>query len=465
MPARNRDTWTGGHTSNLPLQDGARVGVVGGGPAGSFFSYFLLSLAERVDLRLQLDVYEPRDFTRAGPPGCNMCGGIISESLVQVLAAEGLVLPPSVVQRGIESYILHTDEGSVRIETPLHEKRIGAVHRGRGPKGAKGMRWESFDGYLQGLAREKGANIIQAAVGDVGWKESRPRIATKAGSDEVYDLLVVAAGVNSRALALFQDLKTGYVPPRSTKSAIREFLLGEEQVDRYLGNAMHVFLLDIPRLEFGAIIPKGDYVTVCLLGEDIDAQLVDAFLDSPEVRACLPPDVRMHEAACQCWPNITTHGAVLPYADRIVFVGDCSVPRLYKDGIGAAYRMAKAAAATVVLHGVSAADFELHYWPTCRSIGRDNLLGKAVFAVTGVIQGQAFTRRALVRMVSREQTMDGRQRHMSTILWDLFTGSAPYREALLRGFHPAFIGRLLWHIALSLWPGRRPRPDGKEHAT
>jgi len=35
---------------------------------------------------------------------------------------------------------------------------------------------------------------------------------------------------------------------------------------------MHVFLLDIPRLEFAAIIPKGDYATVCLLGEDIETR-------------------------------------------------------------------------------------------------------------------------------------------------------------------------------------------------
>tara|TARA_B100000315_G_scaffold119829_1_gene109746 strand:+ start:301 stop:537 length:237 start_codon:yes stop_codon:yes gene_type:complete len=34
------------------LRDGARVAVVGGGPAGSFFSYFLLDMADRVGLNL-----------------------------------------------------------------------------------------------------------------------------------------------------------------------------------------------------------------------------------------------------------------------------------------------------------------------------------------------------------------------------------------------------------------------------
>lgn len=124
-------------SSSLRLDDGSQVGVVGSGPAGPFFAYFLLDTAQRVGIDLQVDIYEPRDFTVSGPSGCNMCGGIISESLVQMLATEGIVLPPTIVQRGIDSYMLHTDIGSVRIDTPLHEKRIAAVHRGSGPRDIK----------------------------------------------------------------------------------------------------------------------------------------------------------------------------------------------------------------------------------------------------------------------------------------------------------------------------------------
>ena len=73
----------------IALEDGSRVGVIGGGPAGSLFAQFLLSFAERMELDLSVDIYEPRDFTKPGPAGCNMCGGIVSESLVQALAIEG----------------------------------------------------------------------------------------------------------------------------------------------------------------------------------------------------------------------------------------------------------------------------------------------------------------------------------------------------------------------------------------
>ena len=106
------------------LVDGSRVAVMGGGPAGSFFSYFLLAMAQRSGIDIKVDVYEAKDFSRLGPPGCNMCGGIVHESLVQILATEGINLPPTVVQRGIDSHVLHTGEGSARIETPAQEKRI-----------------------------------------------------------------------------------------------------------------------------------------------------------------------------------------------------------------------------------------------------------------------------------------------------------------------------------------------------
>ena len=112
---------------DFTLQDGSRVAVVGGGPAGSFFSYFLLKMSEAINLDIDLDIYEPRSFSRCGPSGCNHCGGIVSESLVQILAAEGINLPRGVVQRGIESYQIHMDVGDVTIESPAGEQRIAAL--------------------------------------------------------------------------------------------------------------------------------------------------------------------------------------------------------------------------------------------------------------------------------------------------------------------------------------------------
>jgi len=432
------------------LEDGARVAVVGGGPAGSFFSYFLLELAERAGVRVKVDLYEPRDFSAAAPRGCNMCGGIVSEALVQALATEGIVLPPTVVQRGIDSYVLHTDVGSVRIDTPLNEMRIAAVFRGPGPRDAGETRWGSFDGFLQDHVREKGAEIKRNRIDEIDWESGRPRVRTRDGALETYDLVAVAVGVNTAALASFQSAVAGYRPPRTTRTFIGEYYLGEAGVAAVLGSSMHVFLLSIPRLEFAAIIPKGDYATVCLLGREIDDELVREFLESPVVRECLPPESYAGRSSCHCRPSINVGGAVRPFADRIVFIGDCAFTRLYKDGIGAAYRTAKAAAATALFHGVSAADFERHYWPVCRAIGDDNRIGALTFAATRLVQRVRFMRRAVLRMASLEQRRVGERRRMSLVLWDLFTGSASYRNILLRTVRPAFIARFLWNSIVSM---------------
>jgi len=143
------------------LGDGSRVEIVGGGPAGSLSGYFLLNVAQRVGLDLEVTIHKWRDFSRAGPGRCNMCGGIVSESLVKNLAAEGINLPPTVVRRAIDSYVLHMDVGTVRFDTPLQEMRIAAAHRGAGPRGTQGSEWKSFDDFLLTLARQKGAHVVQ----------------------------------------------------------------------------------------------------------------------------------------------------------------------------------------------------------------------------------------------------------------------------------------------------------------
>lgn len=432
----------------LTLQDGSRVGIIGGGPAGSLCAYFLLTFARRLDLDLQVDIFEPRDFTKPGPAGCNMCGGIVSESLVQALAVEGINLPPSVVQRGIDSYVLHTAQRSVRIDTPLHEKRIAAVHRGGGPRDVQTVSWGGLDGYLLTLAQELGARVVASRVGEVGWEGGRPLVRLR-DTAQTYDLLVGATGVNSIGWQLFEKLRLPSRPCGTTKTYITELNLGREAIAQHFGCSMHLFLLNIPRLDMAAIVPKGDYLTVCLLGRDIDRELVDAFFECPAVRRCFPPHYTPAQGACHCSPKINIREATHPFTDRVVLVGDCGATRLYKDGIGAAYRTAKAAARTAVFSGIAAADFRRHYGPAYRSIVSDNRFGWLIFAVVHRIKAFAPLLRGTLAMAAREQLDGAAVRRMSIVLWDMFTGSAPYREVFRRTLDPRFVGRFAWETVLA----------------
>jgi flavin-dependent dehydrogenase len=439
----------------LFLDNGSRVAVIGGGPAGSFFTYFLYEMAERIGMELGVDIYEPRDFTKAAPHGCNMCGGIISESLVQLLAAEGINLPPTVVQRGIDSYVLHMDVGTVRIEPTGREKRIAAVYRGGGPRGVVESRWHSFDGHLLDLAKERGVQVHQERVEGIDRNGGKPRITTKKGTSTGYDLLVGAVGVNTNALKLFEEMGAGYRAPGTTKTYICELFLGETTIKKYLGNAMHMFLLNLPRLEFAALIPKGDYVTMVMLGTGIDNSLVDAFFSAPEVRKCFPAGWSPPADFCRCAPAINVSAAIKPFADRMVLIGDSGVSRLYKDGIGGAYRTAKAAARTAVFEGVSEKDFRKHYLPSCRSLSTDNAIGKVVFGITGMIQKTSVLRKGLLRMTTAEQESHRWSPRMSGVLWDTFTGSAPYWDVFRRSLHPFFLGRLLYETLMGMLPAGR----------
>jgi flavin-dependent dehydrogenase len=438
---------------DFTLRDGSRVAVVGGGPAGSFFSYFLLKMADAIDLEIEVDIFEPRSFRYCGPAGCNHCGGIVSESLVQILAAEGIVLPKSVVQRGVESYVVHMDAGDVSIESPVHEQRIAALYRGNGPREGADSPLESFDNYLQGLVTGRGASVVRKLITGVETRGGMPYLEFADGDGQSYDLVAVASGVNSNFLKLLDDLPMDYQPPNTTRGYICEFHSTKEEILRILGKSVHVFLLDIPRFEFAAIIPKGEFATVVMVGEDLDQELVHTFLNDPVVRRTFPTDTV--PCVCSCTPLINLGARKRPYGDRVVMVGDSGITRLYKDGIGAAFRTGKAAATSAIFHGVSGQDFEKHFWPACKRIVNDNRVGKVMFATNAIMKNSRLTRRAMLRMAQREQDSDTAKPNMSSLLWNMFTGSAPYVEMFRGTMHPGFIYNLLLSVGASLWP--RPR--------
>jgi hypothetical protein len=55
-------------TSNLELNDGAKIAVLGGGPAGSFFSIFALKLAKQIGKDIDLLFMKAKTFHMTAPP-------------------------------------------------------------------------------------------------------------------------------------------------------------------------------------------------------------------------------------------------------------------------------------------------------------------------------------------------------------------------------------------------------------
>jgi len=76
-----------------------------------------------------------------------------------------------------------------------------------------------------------------------------------------------------------------------------------------------------------------------------------------------------------------------------------------------------------------------------------------IYRVVGVIKNSPLLTRAVMRMAGNEQKKRGKQRRMSTVLWDMFTGSSPYRDVLFRCLHFSFWSRFAWNIIASIFVG------------
>jgi len=101
---------------------------------------------------------------------------------------------------------------------------------------------------------------------------------------------------------------------------------------------------------------------------------------------------------------------------------------------------------TALFKGIAEDDFRTGYWPVCQAITRDNTYGRLIYWFVGIVKKSPFLTRAVMRMARVEQGMPGSKRRMSRVLWDMFTGSAPYRDVFIRCLHPAFLGRLGWSM-------------------
>ena len=442
--------------SHLRLNDGARVAVVGGGPAGALFAHYLLEYAREAGLRLCVDLYD--GGARAGGSACNMSAGVLARDFIDNLRAAGIELPESLIQRRITGYLLETPLGTVRLCPPGGAGETLAVFRGPGPRsGSAEDSIVNFDRYLLDQVLAEGVRLHSRYVRGLIVPRSRGgrlRVLCDEGSDdaEEVDLVVGACGLNSRFPEQVAALGLGYQPPRRISSIQAELDLGSEAMDRVFGDAIGVYMLNLAGVYFAAVTPKQRYATVTLVGESVGEQHLSDFLDHPIVRRRLSAAGVSPTVACHCRPRTAESAAVQPYADRLVMVGDAAASRLYKNGLQSALVTARAAAATAVLHGIGKADFALHYGRVCADIAHDNVSGRFVFGVYEyVIERFPWVARRVLEVVSAEQSQNPPERRPTcALLWHTLSGDRPYSEIRARLLQPG----LYLHM---LREGRRAR--------
>ncbi|HEX7475164.1 MAG TPA: hypothetical protein VF318_04295, partial [Dehalococcoidales bacterium] len=225
------------------IETGSRVAVIGGGPAGCFFSLFLMKYARELGKRPQITIYEPRDFYQPGHQGCKGCAGILSVSLLHNLTELGLSLPEEVIQNRIERYTVHSPYTSITFSNPETGTQIFSVYRGSGPRLSHGVSPIGFDGWLLNVAEQQVSAVEKDRVTSIFLgQEAEIEVSGKRLS---YDLIVLASGVNAIPIKV-NGLE--YIPPKTQLMAQDELYAGAEEVESRLGSAAHAFLIPHSKL-------------------------------------------------------------------------------------------------------------------------------------------------------------------------------------------------------------------------
>jgi len=448
---------------SLSLQNGDRVAIVGGGPAGSFFAIHLLREARRLNRQLDVVIVEKRGPTDLGSDhfqckGCNFCAGLISPRLNEILAAQSLVVPEEIIQGHIDYVWIHGQWKNFRLRVPP-DARMYSVFRGSLP-GRRMGRPAGFDGFLLGEAVKEGARIQYGEVQAIAYGASgMPTLTVRPPSGEAVPMdasfASIATGINARCgfdyaddglIASIQRMNPEFVPGKSRKTFIFELDVGEDYIQRNMHREIYFIEYGSKQLalEHAALIPKGRFLTVAIIGRCIDEavlprdtqQIVRDFLTLPQIDRILP-GIAAAPLACACAPRMTVTTATSPFGDRFAIIGDALGSRLNKDGLYSAQATASRLAQTVLHEGTDKQALARGYGGAVKWLAADNRFGQMVFAASRV----AFTMPVVSRIVYQAfatecKVRDERSRPLSVVLWKIASGTADYREVHreMRGF-------------------------------
>ncbi|HIE30586.1 TPA: hypothetical protein EYP66_25285 [Candidatus Poribacteria bacterium] len=435
--------------ATLHLKENSRIAIIGAGPAGTFFAYFALKMARASGMNVFVTIFDGKDFTRAGSVGCNMCAGVLAETLLEKFNQDGINLPDKHVQSHISGYYIQAEHHHLSLQNPHGKKRITTVFRGNGPRFYSPNGIISFDDFLLKKSEQAGANVITQPVKDIilpHKKSDAVRIIYGEGDEYEFeaDLVVGAFGVNTAFVEKIRALNFGYKPPNVLRGFQAEILLGKEHIQKRIGDNIIVFHLGLKDIRFAAFTPKSEHVTVTVICKtDAKRESLLRVLQHPAVRRWLPENWELPRRYCTCYPKIPLTPAKNPFTDRLVIIGDASASRYFKNGIESAYITAKFAAETAFKIGISASAFRKGYLKQMRKlIIRDNFYGRLLFGLGYMIEKINFLSDAHIRLASQS---DGNRsvRLFRDIHWGMYTGNISYRQIFFLALNPVLQFKLI----------------------
>jgi len=391
-----------------PLQDGARVVVVGGGPGGVGTALALQNLARQMGRTVRITLFEGKVF--AGEQHFNQCVGVLSPPIDRILTDSlGIPFPRHLIQREITGYVLHSDDRAILLESD--------------DPPAFALRRVQFDNYLLEQARAAGIQVVSGRVTDLEFHTDRVIVYSDSGNSEA-DVVVGAFGSDDGTAVVFERA-TEYRAPRFLNSIVTKVHPRPEFMDGF-GHCIHAFLPSTPGIEFGAVTPKGNHLTMNIAGERIDTSMMDGFLHSCAVKSVVPgmDDAEGGHDLMFFKGRFPVSQARAFFGDRYVIVGDAAgLVRPFKGkGVNSALQTGTWAAQTMLTEGISKRAFHA-YQLACRDITDDLPYGKIMRTLTiGISKWH------LLNTVIALAEQDAHLRHA---LFGAVSGHQMYREIML----------------------------------
>lgn len=406
-----------------PLSDGARVVIIGGGPGGTGCALTLQNMAVQTGRRIQITILEGKQFS--GERHYNQCAGVLSPPLPELLETRlNIPFPIHLDHIEIPGYVLHTGKETIILAGDEHPSTA--------------LRRIQFDEYMLRITQERGIKIKTARAVDLEFHLDRVIIYAENATLEA-DVVVGAFGLDEGTAALFAR-HTAYRPPDALSSVVTKYHPETDNMATF-GSYIHAFLPTHPRIEFGAITPKKNHLTINIAGRDVDATLMQTFLADPQVRAALPwpeqpqqyktADFQFFKGRFPCSKALNYYG------DRYVMVGDAAgLVRSFKGkGVTSAILTGIRAAEAILQTGISQQALNDSYRTANQDILRDLPYGRAMRQLTIIM-----SRFGLLDPVIRAAQHDPA---LQQALFDAVSAHAPYNEIAGKALQPQVIWGVL----------------------
>lgn len=405
-----------------PLQNGDTVCILGGGPGGAACAIALKREAAKLGKTVHVVILEQKMFGEHRH--FNQCIGVLSPPLETILKEKlDLDLPADIILREINGYCLHSDRLNLDLKGS-EEGKTYAVNRSK------------FDAFMMKKAQESGANIIYNRATGIEFSEDQAMVYSE-GENIQASVVVGAFGLDDGSCKIFEQA-TRYRQPDFLNTIITRIQPGEKFMQE-MGPTIHAFLLSHAGLEFGAITPKNDHLSINVAGRHVSSSVMLEFLRSFQVQEFLPPHKRKEKPLNYFKGKFPIAPAKYLYGDRYVTIGDAAgLIRPFKGkGINSACLTGTFAARTIMNIGVSRRAFD-HYAVDCLELTGDLPFGRVL--------------RLMANLSCRLKFMDhllkiaGDDPVFMDCLFNCVSGHKPYKQIFKETVSIKLAVRMVWEI-------------------